>query len=94
MLIDKLSIENENRTMEIILLFGFTILTIVLWVWAIADIVNSRFKSRLMNIVWFLVVLFFPILGSIFYFQLRKKFTIKELRKFQPNFHRTKLKHN
>ncbi|MBG7630949.1 MAG: PLDc_N domain-containing protein [Bacteroidetes bacterium] len=43
-----------------------------------------------MNIVWLLAILFFPVLGSIFYFQLRRK----GRRKFQPNFNRTESKHN
>ena len=76
------------------LIIGLIILTIVLWFWAIMDITRSRFKNRTMNTVWLLIVLFFPVLGSIFYFQLRKKLINKEPRKFQPNFNKTDLKHN
>jgi uncharacterized membrane protein YhaH (DUF805 family) len=78
--------------MEATLIIGFVILTIILWFWAIMDITRSRFKNRNMNTIWLLAVLFFPVLGSIFYFQLRKKFVTKEKRKFQPNFNRTELK--
>ena len=77
--------------MEATLIIGFVILTIILWFWAIMDITRSRFKNRNMNILWLLAVLFFPVLGSIFYFQLRKKFVTKEKRKFQPNFNSTEL---
>ena len=75
--------------MGITLIIGFIILTIGLWFWAILDIIRSRFKNPTMNTIWFLVVLFLPVLGSIFYFQLRKKFVAKESREFQPNFNRT-----
>jgi len=78
--------------METTLIIGFVILTIALWFWAIIDITSSRFKKPNMNTIWLLAVLFFPVLGSIFYFQLRKKFVMKEKRKFQPNFNRTELK--
>ncbi|WP_338731387.1 PLD nuclease N-terminal domain-containing protein [Mangrovimonas cancribranchiae] len=78
--------------METTLILGFVILTIILWFWAIIDITRSRFKSPNMNTIWLLAVLFFPVLGSVFYFQLRKKFVTKEPRKFQPNFNRTELK--
>ncbi|AUC80723.1 PLDc N-terminal domain-containing protein [Lacinutrix sp. Bg11-31] len=78
--------------METTLIIGFVILTIVLWSWAILDIIKSKFKSPIMNIIWLLGVLLLPVLGSILYFQLRKKYVIKEPRKFQPNFNKTELK--
>jgi len=56
----------------------------------LVDIAKSRFKDQTMNTVWLLIVLFFPIVGSIFYFQLKKKFTTKEKRKFNPDFSKVK----
>lgn len=78
--------------MELTLIIGFVILTMVLWFWAIIDITSSRFKKPHMNTIWFLAVLFFPVLGSILYFQLRKNYVTKEPRKFQPNFNRREVK--
>ena len=72
--------------MEITLIIGFVVLTIILWLWAIIDITKSRFKDPTMNTIWLLAVLLFPVLGSIFYFQLRRKYVTNESRKFQPNF--------
>jgi len=80
--------------METTLIIGFIILTIILWIWAIIDITRSRFKNQKMNTIWLLAVLFFPVLGSILYFQLRKNYVTKESRKFQPNFNKTELKHD
>lgn len=78
--------------MVTILIIGFMALTIILWFWAIIDITRSRFKDPNMNTIWFLAILFFPVLGSILYFQFRKKYVTKEPRKFQPNFNKTELK--
>jgi len=74
--------------MENTLIMGCVILTLILWFWAILDIVKSRFKSRVMNVFWFVVVFIFPVLGSIFYFQLRKKYVVNGKRTFNPNFNR------
>jgi hypothetical protein len=78
--------------METTLIIGFVILTIILWTWAILDIIKSKFKKPIMNMIWLLGVLFFPVIGTILYFQLRKKYVTKEPRKFQPNFKKTELK--
>jgi hypothetical protein len=70
--------------MEILIISGLSILTLILVFWAIIDITKSRFKKPILRTIWLMVVLFFPILGSLFYFQLRKKLITKEPRKFQP----------
>ena len=64
--------------MEIFLITGLSILTIGLWFWALIDIAKSRFKDQTMNTVWLLIVLIFPIVGSIFYFLLRKNIQQKK----------------
>ncbi len=74
--------------MEIIMIIGLSILTLILNIWAIIDITRSRFKDPTMRTIWLVVVLFFPIVGSILYFQLSKKLINKEPRKFQPKFNR------
>lgn len=60
------------------------ILTFGLWWWAIVDIVRLRFNNKTLKIIVLLVVIFFPILGSILYFQFKKRLIQK--RRFQPNF--------
>ena len=74
--------------METTLIIGVVILTIILWFSAIFDIARSKFKNPKTNTLWLLAVLFFPVLGSIFYFQLRRSLVTKEPRKFQPKFHK------
>lgn len=44
---------------------GFGILA--LWIWAMVDIIKSDFKDVVVKILWFLLVLFIPLLGFILY---------------------------
>ncbi|MBU2526844.1 MAG: PLD nuclease N-terminal domain-containing protein [Bacteroidetes bacterium] len=78
--------------METKLIIGLVFLTLALWFWAIIDITRSRFKKPIMNTICLLAVLFFPVLGSILYFQFRKRFVIEAPRKFQPNFKKSELR--
>jgi ABC-type maltose transport system permease subunit len=66
-------------------IIGIIILANILWVWAIIDIARSKFKIRNKNVIWYLIVLFFPIFGSILYFYLREKLIIKKHKKLQQN---------
>ncbi len=72
--------------MENIMIIGLSILTLILVFWAIIDITRSRFINPTKRTIWLLIVLFFPMIGSILYFQLRKKLITKESRQFQPKF--------
>ena len=47
----------------LLILAGF----VVVWVWALIDIITSRFKEDLMQIVWLLIVFFLPFLGLLLY---------------------------
>jgi hypothetical protein len=72
--------------MDKILIFVFITLALVLWIWAIVDIRKSSFKQDRMKDVWLAFVILFPIIGSIIYFQYRRKIIEKKPRKFQPAF--------
>lgn len=39
----------------------------ILWLWALVDILTSKFEESLMQVVWLLVVFFLPFLGVILY---------------------------
>lgn len=52
--------------LELFLLFivaGF----FILWIWAIIDIIMSKFQEDFMQVVWLLVVFFLPFLGVLLY---------------------------
>ncbi|MFO7938281.1 MAG: PLD nuclease N-terminal domain-containing protein [Bacteroidales bacterium] len=44
-----------------------------LWGWAIYDI-NRLNRRKRTHSLWLMVVIFFPILGPILYFQLKKRY--------------------
>lgn len=59
-----------------ILPFGiglFALLCLVLWVYALVDIINSRFSDENTKIVWILIVILIPFLGTILYFVLGRE---------------------
>ncbi|MGW8123990.1 PLDc N-terminal domain-containing protein [Roseivirga echinicomitans] len=62
------------------------LLSISLWVWALVDLSKSRFKSGRANLTWLIIILFSPVVGAILYFQLKKNFTERRPRQFQPKF--------
>jgi glucan phosphoethanolaminetransferase (alkaline phosphatase superfamily) len=69
-----------------IVLISFIILTAILWCWAVFDLVKSRFKNPIHKALGLLMILFFPVLGSILYFQLKEGFVQKKRREFNPDF--------
>jgi len=63
-------------------------LSIVIWFWAMIDLVTSRrkFKDPAKSTLALLMILFFPVVGSLFYFQLKRKLVNRRKRKFNPEF--------
>lgn len=56
------------------MMFGFVVFfyamivgVFILWLWALIDILISKFQNNLMQIVWLLVVFFLPFIGVILY---------------------------
>jgi len=48
------------------------VLSAILWIWAVYDINKTRIRNRI-SLLWLLVVLFFPIIGPIIYFQMKSR---------------------
>lgn len=44
----------------------------ILWLWALIDIITSKFEETLMQVIWLLVVFFLPFLGVILYLLIGK----------------------
>lgn len=60
-----------------VLLFYATIIGVfILWLWALVDIITSKFKENLMQIVWLLVVFFLPFIGVVLYLLIGKSMKI------------------
>jgi len=65
---------------------GLSLLILVLWIWAMFDVVKSRKQNRNVQPLWLLLIFIFPILGPIIYFQMAKNSRIGGRRRFIPNF--------
>ena len=74
--------------MEIPMIITLTVLAFALWTWSIFDITRVRFKNPKKKLIWLFIILFLNFIGSIVYFQFRKKLITKEKRTFQPDFNR------
>lgn len=61
---------------EIFILF-FLILPIIFWVIAIIDLVQRQFQDQTNKIVWALVILLIPFLGSLLYLLIGRKGGVK-----------------
>jgi len=62
-----------NLGFQELLLILFVFIPFVLSLWALVDILKSRFRESTNKIVWLLVILFIPILGVILYFIIGRK---------------------
>lgn len=38
-----------------------------IWVWALIDIISSKFKEDVMQVIWLLIVFFLPFIGVLIY---------------------------
>lgn len=66
-----------------------------IWIWAMIDIITSKFIEDLMQIVWLLVVFFLPFLGVLLYLLIglsMKRIPTKEHNPSDKFDHLTKLK--
>lgn len=44
----------------------------ILWIWALVDIIASKFENSLFQVVWLLVVFFLPFIGVVLYLLVGK----------------------
>lgn len=75
------------------MMFGFVVLfyamivgVFILWLWALVDIITSKFNENLMQILWLLVVFFLPFIGVILYLLIGRAMKIpNNLNSDNPN---------
>ncbi|QOR75955.1 MAG: PLDc_N domain-containing protein [Thermoflavifilum sp.] len=51
----------------ILLIVLCCLFVLVVWIWAIVDILRSRFDSDTTKLIWILLVVFLPLLGTLLY---------------------------
>lgn len=67
----------------------------LIWIWAMIDIITSKFKEDLMQVIWLLVVFFLPFVGVLLYLLIgrsMKRLPPDEESPGQKYDHLTKLK--
>lgn len=62
---------------HLIIVFIFILLPSILWIIALIDILKSNFRDSNGKIIWALVVIFLPIIGSILYFAIGRSQKIR-----------------
>lgn len=62
---------------HLIIVFIFILLPSIFWIIALIDILKSNFRDSNGKIIWALVVIFLPIIGSILYFAIGRSQKIK-----------------
>ena len=67
------------------LIFTYAVLALILWVQSIRDIINTNFQSQPLKYTWLVIVILFPVVGAIVFFQLKKRLTGNP-RVFKPDF--------
>lgn len=70
--------------MGIPFIFLFILIIVLLPLVVLFDILRSEFRDN-NKIVWVLVVIFFPIIGSVLYFIIGKDQKIRRRRPFEPH---------
>ncbi|MDP2078140.1 MAG: SHOCT domain-containing protein [Sulfuricurvum sp.] len=71
----------------VFLFYAMLVGVFVLWLWALIDIITSKFQENLMQIIWLLVVFFLPFIGVILYLLIGRSMQIsKEVSENNVNF--------
>ena len=69
-------------TSEVLVMSIFGCLPFLLVIFALVDILSSNFRDSNTKLIWVIVVVFVPVLGSILYFIMGRSQKIRETDKF------------
>ncbi len=58
---------------ELIVLLVLFLLPAILWIWAIIDLLRSTFASDTNKLIWALVIIFIPFIGSLLYLVIGRR---------------------
>lgn len=57
------------------------------WVYALIDMIRSDFKETLMKLIWAILIVFVPIMGTFLYLSMNRR-TKRGFRRFDPDFNK------
>jgi len=52
------------------------VLSAILWIWVVYDINKTRIRNKI-SLLWLLLMLVFPMIGPIIYFQMKRRLLTK-----------------
>lgn len=56
-----------------IIVISLFFLPLALWLWAIIDLIKSNFSNSTNKLIWALIIIFVPFVGSILYLVMGRK---------------------
>ncbi|MBJ6120149.1 PLDc N-terminal domain-containing protein [Pontibacter sp. BT310] len=62
---------------EIIFLLLFIAAPLVLWLWALIDLLRSNFSDNITKLIWAVVIIFIPLLGALLYLLIGRNQKVK-----------------
>jgi hypothetical protein len=62
---------------EIIFLLLFIAAPLVLWLWALIDLLRSNFSDSTTKLIWAVVIIFIPLLGALLYLLIGRNQKVK-----------------
>jgi hypothetical protein len=62
---------------EIIFLLLFIAAPLVLWLWALIDLLRSNFSDSITKLIWAVVIIFIPLLGALLYLLIGRNQKVK-----------------
>lgn len=54
------------------------------WIYAIVDLLRADFKDSSQRVLWMLLLIFVPVIGTFLYLSMSR--TMKKRRRFEPDF--------
>lgn len=70
-----------GNSIILLILGGFYLVSLILWVWTLADCLKKETDEGNIRLIWIIVIVFTYILGAFLYYLIRRPKRVKELGK-------------
>lgn len=65
-------------TQELLIILVVMLLPLILFIWSLVDIISGTFKEPNNKLIWVIVVILLPLLGSILYLIIGRSQKVKQ----------------
>jgi hypothetical protein len=62
---------------ELMTIMLFMLLPLVLWIWALTDLLRSEFQDNINKLIWALVIVMLPLVGALLYLFIGRQQKVK-----------------